>query len=125
MIERIPVRFRFGLFEADLEYRQLLRDGQTIPLQGKPFAMLHTLLMRRGEVVTRNELAQRLWPGIHVQVNQGLNAATRKLRIALQDDAENPRYIETIGSYGYRFVHPVEITRVLEVPRNPGSYAAN
>ncbi len=116
MNERIPVRFRFDVFELDLEYRQLMRDGQTIPLQSKPFAMLHTLLQRRGEVVTRQELAQRLWPGIYVQVNQGLNAATRKLRIALNDDAENPRFIETIGSYGYRFVHPVEITRVIEHP---------
>jgi DNA-binding winged helix-turn-helix (wHTH) protein len=100
-------KFCFGQFEADIETGELFQSGKKVHLQAKPFSLLATLLEHHGEVVTRESLSSQLWPDTFVQADQGLNAAVRKVRRALRDDAENPKYIETLGSRGYRFIHPV------------------
>ncbi|HSY93624.1 MAG TPA: winged helix-turn-helix domain-containing protein [Candidatus Binatus sp.] len=101
-------RLAFGLFEADLAAGELYRNGRRIPLQEKPFHILALLLERPGEVVTREEVSKQLWPdGTHVDFDEGLDTALRKLRYALGDSAKNPVFIETIPRRGYRFLAPV------------------
>jgi DNA-binding winged helix-turn-helix (wHTH) protein len=100
-------KFCFGQFEADIESGELFQSGKKVHLQAKPFSLLATLLEHHGEIVTRESLSSQLWPDTFVQADQGLNAAVRKVRRVLRDDAENPKYIETLGSRGYRFIHPV------------------
>jgi len=98
---------RFGAFEADLRAGELRKHGLKIKLQEQPFQILAMLLERLGEVVTREELRQRLWPtDVFVDFDQGLNAI-KKLRLALGDSAENPRFVETLARHGYRFIAPV------------------
>jgi len=97
-------RIRFEDFDVDLVERRLYRNGEPVELQSKGFAFLAALLQRPGETVSRYELASELWPGVYVQVHQGLNAAVRKVRRALGDSAYAPRFIQTIGSIGYRFI---------------------
>ena len=102
---------RFGLFEADLQRRELRKSGVRFKLHDQPFQILILLLERAGEVVTREEIRQRLWPGnTFVEFDNGLNVAVTKLRTALSDDAENPRFIETVPRHGYRFVAPIAVT---------------
>ena len=104
-----PTRKHFGTFDVDLETGELRRDGLKLKLQEKPFQMLAMLLERPGEVVTREALRERLWPaGTFVDFDHGLNTATKKLRHALGDSAENPRFIETLARRGYRFIAPVD-----------------
>jgi DNA-binding winged helix-turn-helix (wHTH) protein/TolB-like protein len=104
-----PSRLRFGSFEADLASGELLRDGRRVPLQDLPFRLLVALLERPGEVVSRDELAERLWGrGTHVDAAAGLNTAIAKLREALGDTAESPRLVETLPRRGYRFLGRVE-----------------
>ncbi len=100
-------RVRFGVFELDLQTGELRRDGVRIRLQDQPFQILRLLLERGGEVVTREELRARLWPEEFVDFDHGLNAAIRKLRTALDDSADNPRFVETLARRGYRFIAPV------------------
>ena len=100
-------KFCFGPFEADIESGELFQRGKKVHLQAKPFSLLATLLEHHGEIVTRESLSSQLWPDTFVQADQGLNAAVRKVRRVLCDDAENPKYIETLGSRGYRFIHSV------------------
>ena len=97
-------RIRFEDFEADLIERKLYRNGVPVELQSKGFAFLAALLQHPGETVSRYDLASELWPGVYVQVDQGLNAAVRKVRRALGDSAYAPRFVQTIGSIGYRFI---------------------
>jgi DNA-binding winged helix-turn-helix (wHTH) protein/TolB-like protein len=107
---------RFGLFEADLQNAHLMRKGVRVRLQEQPFRILAILLERPGQIVTREELRQTLWPaGIHVDFDGNLNAALKRLRAALDDDADNPRFIETVPKRGYRFIAPVNVesSRVL------------
>lgn len=104
-----PIRFRFGPFEVDVTAEEVFEHGEPVPLQSKPFQFLAMLLQHQGSLVTREHMSHVLWPDIYVQINQGLNAAARKVRIALQDDFVNPKYFETMGSFGYRFIHPVEV----------------
>ena len=102
---------RFGLFEADMEQRELRKSGVRFKLHDQPFQILILLIERAGEVVTREEIRQRLWPGnTFVEFDNGLNVAVTKLRAALSDDAESPRFIETVPRHGYRFVAPVAVT---------------
>ena len=102
-----PARLRFDGFEVDPRSGEVWKDGLRVRLQGQPFQVLCLLLERRGEVVTREELRQRLWPGhTVVDFDDGLNTAIRKIRELLGDSAEHPRYIETIPRRGYRFVGP-------------------
>ena len=101
-------RVRFGAFEADFHAGELRKSGLKVKLHTQPLAVLELLLERPGEVVTREELRQRLWGAdTFVDFEQGLNKAINKLREALGDQADNPRYIETMPRRGYRFVSPV------------------
>src|ERR1700675_2555516 len=96
---------RFAVFEVDLESAELRKHGIKIKLQQKPFQILALLLERPGEVVTREELQQRLWPSdVFVDFESGLNNAVKKLRAALGDSAETSRFVETVARHGYRFL---------------------
>src|SRR5262245_16124503 len=98
----------FGSFEVDLESGELRRQGVKIKLQDQPFRLLALLLERAGEVVTREELRDELWPAdTFVDFDHSLNTAVRKLREALGDSAETPRFVETLARRGYRFMAPV------------------
>jgi TolB-like protein/DNA-binding winged helix-turn-helix (wHTH) protein len=99
---------RFGLFELDVKAEQLRKDGIRIRLSQQPVQLLTILLERPGEVITREELRQRLWPAdVFIDFDHGLNKSVQKLRDALGDSADSPRYIETIPRIGYRFIAPV------------------
>jgi len=102
---------RFGVFEVDLEAGELRKQGMRIKLQEKPFQVLCLLLERPSTVVTREELQKRLWPDTVVEFEHNLNAAVQRLRDALDDSADNPRFIETLPRRGYRFVASVENVR--------------
>src|SRR6187401_1753798 len=100
--------FRFGGFELDARLGELRRHGLKIRLPEQSFQVLQALLMRPGELVTRDELRQLLWTtDTFVDVEVGLNSAVRKLREALNDSADSPRFVETVPRHGYRFVAPV------------------
>ena len=100
---------RFEGFEADPRAGELRKQGRKIKLQEKPFQLLCTLLQHPGEVVTREELRERLWPAdTFVVFDDNLNTAIKKLREALGDSADNPRFVETLPRHGYRFIAPVE-----------------
>jgi TolB-like protein len=95
---------RFGLFDVDLRSGELLRQGIKIKLQEQPFQVLVMLLERPGEIVSREEIQQRLWPSTNVDFETNLNAALKRLRDALDDSADNPRFVETVRGRGYRFI---------------------
>src|SRR5437660_1072167 len=100
---------RFGVFELDLDARELRKQGVRLQLQPKPLQMLAILLERPGEIVTREELRRRLWDDeTFVDYESGLNTAANRLRFKLGDSADAPRYIETLARSGYRFIAPVE-----------------
>jgi len=100
---------RFGVFEANLDTGELRRNGARVKLQDQPFQLLALLLARPGEIVTREELRAQLWSDdTFVDFDHGLNAAVRRLRDALGDSADNPRFVETLSRRGYRFVAPVQ-----------------
>src|SRR5579862_9425475 len=98
----------FGLFETDLGAGELRKNGSKIKLQDRPFEILTILLERPGQLVTREEFRQRLWPAdTFVDFDHSLNASINKLRQALDDSADNPRFVATVGRRGYRFIAPV------------------
>jgi DNA-binding winged helix-turn-helix (wHTH) protein/tetratricopeptide (TPR) repeat protein len=102
-------RTRFGAFEVDLRSGEVRKHGIRLKLQDQPFQVLALLLEHPGDVVTRDELRQKLWPAdTFVDFDTGLNSAIKKLRDALADSAEEPRYIETLPRRGYRFIAHVE-----------------
>jgi DNA-binding winged helix-turn-helix (wHTH) protein len=110
MAEISKPRYKFGLFEAVPESGELLREGEKLRLQEQPFQVLVALLERKGEVVTREELRQRLWAtDTFVDFDHSLNTAINKLRDTLRDGAANPRFIETLPRRGYRFIAPVHV----------------
>jgi TolB-like protein/tetratricopeptide (TPR) repeat protein len=99
---------RFATFEVDLQARELRKRGVRVPLQDQPFQILVLMLERPGDVVTREELRQQLWPdGTIVDFEHSLNAAVKRLRTALGDEADNPRFVETLHRRGYRFIADV------------------
>src|SRR4029077_11545829 len=99
---------RFGVFEADLRSGELRKQGVKVKLQEQPFQILRILLEHPGEVVSREELQQKIWPAdTFVDFDHGLNNAIRRLREALGDTADTPRFIETLPKRGYRFIGPV------------------
>ncbi len=101
--------YRFGAFEADTESGELRKSGLRLRLQEQPFQVLIILLERPGEVVTREDLRQKLWPSdTFVDFDHSLNTVVNKLREVLGDSASNPRFIQTITKRGYRFLGPVE-----------------
>jgi Tol biopolymer transport system component/DNA-binding winged helix-turn-helix (wHTH) protein len=104
-----PELVRFGVFELDLNSGELRRNGRKLKLQEQPFRVLNLLLQEPGQAVARDKLKESLWPAdTFVDFDHSLNAAIAKLRQALGDSAENPRFIETLARRGYRFIAPVE-----------------
>jgi DNA-binding winged helix-turn-helix (wHTH) protein len=102
-------RVRFSVFELDLEARELRKRGVKVRLPEQPFQVLELLLERNGQVVTRQELRERLWStDTFVDFDLSLNSAVRKLREALGDSAEHPAFVETVPRRGYRFIAPLE-----------------
>src|SRR6202000_2065063 len=107
----VPVsnsKLTFGLCEVDLESGELWKAGFRIKLQSQPFKVLVTLIERPGQIVTREQLQERLWgKDTVVDFAHSLGTAINKIREALGDSAENPRFIETLAKRGYRFIAPV------------------
>ena len=100
---------RFGVFELDLNAGELRKSGVKMRLQGQPFQVLAVLLERAGEVVSREELQQKLWPAdTFVDFDHSLNTAINKVREVLGDSASSPRFVETLARRGYRFIAPVQ-----------------
>jgi TolB-like protein/DNA-binding winged helix-turn-helix (wHTH) protein/Tfp pilus assembly protein PilF len=115
---------RFGVFELDLRAGELRKQGIRIRLQDQPLLILQALLERPGEIVTREELQSKIWPqGTFVDFDHGLHSAMKRLRDALGDSADNPRFIETLSRRGYRFIAPVDLgsrpTPVVAAPSPP------
>jgi TolB-like protein/DNA-binding winged helix-turn-helix (wHTH) protein/Tfp pilus assembly protein PilF len=108
MAENSPT-IRFGVFELDLHTRELRKAGRKVPIQEQPFRVLVSLLERPGELVTRDELREKLWQSdTFVDFDTGLNKAITKIREVLADSAASPRFVETLPKRGYRFIAPVE-----------------
>jgi DNA-binding winged helix-turn-helix (wHTH) protein/Tol biopolymer transport system component len=108
-VENGSATVRFSVFELDLKSGELRRDGSRIRLQEQPFQILIALLEKPGQVVSRDELRSKLWPAdTFVDFDHSLNAAIRRLRDALYDSAETPRFVETVARRGYRFIAPVQ-----------------
>src|SRR5205085_7382657 len=99
---------RFATFEVDLEAGELRKAGLRLRFTGQPFQVLAILLEQPGTIVTREQLQKRLWPNTFVDVDHNLNSAINRIREALGDSAENPRFVETLPRRGYRFIAPVE-----------------
>lgn len=122
----------FGAYEFNPYSRELRKEGMRVRLEGQPLAILEVLLERPGELVTREELQKRLWPeDTFVDFEHSLNAAVKRLRAALNDSADQPRYIETLARRGYRFVAPVggsvadrESEKAVLIPPEPQAQAA-
>src|SRR5216684_33303 len=102
--------FRFDDFELDRGTYELRHAGQRVRLQRLPFELLYLLVERRGELVTREEIIERLWgKSVFVDSENGINTAVRKIRRALNDDADAPRFLITVPAQGYRFVAPISL----------------
>ena len=100
---------RFGLFELDTDTAQLRKAGQVVRLQPQPFKLLHMLVSKPGRLLTRDEIRVALWTeGTFIDFEQGVNYAIKQVREALNDDSDNPLYIQTVPKRGYRFIAPVE-----------------
>ena len=102
--------YRFGLFEVDARTGEVRKQGRVLRLRGRPFDILVLLLSRRGDMISRDELRQQLWPAdTFVDFDHGLNSAMNRLRDALGDSADSPRFVETLPKRGYRFIAPIEV----------------
>ena len=116
-------RFYFGLFELDAQAGELRKRGIRIKIQEQPLQVLGLLIEYPGEVVTREQIQKKLWNGdTFVDFDNAINSAVRKMRTALGDSPENPRFVETVAQRGYRFIapvktHPVTLPPVQEHPR--------
>src|ERR1700689_4282735 len=117
---------RFGTFEVSLQSGEVRKSGLKIRVQQQPLKLLEILLERPGEVITREELRSRVWPNESFgDFDQALNISIGKLRSALGDSAENPRFIETLPKRGYRFIADVSVVDVDIRARRPGSTAGD
>jgi DNA-binding winged helix-turn-helix (wHTH) protein/TolB-like protein len=118
-------RYRFGPFELNTGEESLARNGTRVKVQDLPYRLLTMLVERPGEIVTREEVRQRLWPeNTFVEFDSSLGVAIRKVRDALNDDADTPRYVETLPRRGYRFVAPVTVLgSETSIPAKPLSEA--
>ena len=104
-----PIRVQIGAFELHLKSGDLRQGAQRIHLQGQPFQILLMLVERAGELVTREEIKKKLWPNdTVVEFDDSIHTALKKLRQALGDAADNPKYVETVARRGYRLIVPVE-----------------
>lgn len=109
VIQSPAEKIRFDVFEVDVRAGELLKEGRKIRLQEQPCRVLFLLLQSAGDVVTRDQLRQELWPAdTFVDFDHGLNSAVARLREALRDSAEKPRFIETVAKRGYRFIAPIQ-----------------
>ena len=112
---RFSAILRFGVFEVDVHAGELRKKGARIKLQEQPFCVLTLLLQRPGDLVTREELRSQIWQSdTFVDFDNGLNTSINKLREALGDSADNPRFIETLPRRGYRFIAPVSSDNGIE-----------
>ena len=120
---------RFGVFELDLRSGDLRKAGARLNLPDQPLQVLSALLERPGELITRDELRQRLWPSdTFVDFEHGLNAAVKRLRDTLGDSADTPRFVETVPRRGYRFICPMpgsESTPAAQVSFQPSQGPAD
>ena len=118
-----PSVIRFGVFEADVRAGELRKSGARIRMQEQPFQILLMLLERPTEVVTRDEIRRKLWSGdVFVDFEHGVNSAVARLRDALGDSADSPRYIETLPRRGYRFIAPVDVSSTIaDSPAKPAN----
>src|SRR5215470_19249365 len=106
-----PEHVQFGVFELDVHNAELRKSGLKVKLQEQPLKILQTLLEKHGQIVTREELRGRIWPAnTFVEFDQGLYNAMARLRDALGDASENPRFIQTVARRGYKFIAPVTLT---------------
>jgi TolB-like protein/DNA-binding winged helix-turn-helix (wHTH) protein/Tfp pilus assembly protein PilF len=125
----LRVRHRFGVFELDIRAGELRKHGLRVRLQEQPFQLLAMLIEHPGEIVTREELQQKLWPvDTFVDFDHGLNKAISKIREALGDSAESPRFVETVARRGYRFLADVKVAEegpvnIPELPAQPDTGA--
>jgi TolB-like protein/DNA-binding winged helix-turn-helix (wHTH) protein len=111
--------YRFGAFELDARTRELRKSGLRIRCQEQPLQVLLALLERPGELLTREELRQSVWPeDTFVDFDHALTTAVKKIRLALNDDADSPRYLETVPRRGYRFIAPVQTEGVAEATKS-------
>lgn len=102
-------RVTFGEFEVDFGQHQLSRNGNAVRLEGLPLQLLMYLVENSRQLVTREQIADALWgKDLFVDIEQGINTAIRKIRIALEDDSEQPRFLQTVVGRGYRFVGACE-----------------
>ncbi len=121
-----PKLVRFGIYAVDLRTSELWKQGRKIKLQEQPCRILAILLEQRGEVVTREELRKRLWSDdTFVDFDHSLNTAIMRLREALSDSSDNPRFIETLPRHGYRFIAPVEEMAVTEQVKKENAGSAS
>src|SRR5262252_8973903 len=112
-VNRTARYVRFGPFEIDQQRQQVYREGSRLRLQGKVFQVLIVLIQKQGEVVSREELRQALWPAdTHVNYDANVNTTVNKLRQALGESTEKPQYIETIPRKGYSFIGNAEYSEV-------------
>src|SRR5215475_14289214 len=118
MEAKIP-DIRFGPYEVDLQTGELRKTGIKLKLSGQPFQVLQILLENPGEVVTREELQKRLWPDSFVDFDHNLNTAINKIREALADSSENPRFVETLSRRGYRFICPITVNGTQKIAPAP------
>src|ERR1700679_595132 len=103
----MPGRIRFGVYELDRDAMELRKHGVPIRLQEQPFRVLAMLAERPEEIITREQLQERIWGNTFVDFDQSLNKAVNRLREALNDNAGTPQYVETVPRRGYRFIAPV------------------
>src|SRR5580704_6183834 len=111
---------QFGVFELDLQAGELRKHGLRVRLQEQPLKVLVMLLERHGDIVTREELQKELWPAdTFVDFDHGVNKAINKVRDALGDSAESPRFVETVARRGYRFLSDVKVAHGIPVHSEP------
>src|SRR5215471_9959718 len=118
--------FRFGTFEVDVRAGELRKQGVKVRIQGQPLHLLTVLMQRAGEVVTRDELRSQIWHSdTFVDFDNGLNTSINRLREALGESADNPRFIETLPRRGYRFIAPITVDNpATAMPLKPASEVA-
>src|SRR5579863_2094714 len=118
--KRFPRNVRFGVFEAEIDAGELRKNGLRLKLSEQPFQILAMLVEKPGEIVSREYLRDRLWPGdTFVDFDHGLNNAVMRLREVLGDSSDHPRFIETLPRRGYRFIAPLEVRKTIaEEPSN-------
>ena len=119
--------YQFGDFELDCGRFELVRNGHSLRIERKPMELLILLVSRQGQLVSRAEIAQRLWSSeVFVDTEHGINTAIRKLRHLLRDDPEDPKFIQTVTGMGYRFIAPIAPGEALTSETVPaGAPAAN